>query len=131
MNSFFCFSQKNAFDIVIYGGTSAAISAAIQSSRMGKTVVLIEPTERIGGLTTGGLGQTKTESHEDAMWTFEPSAALKIFHEMLKQEKNITIVYNQRLNRKSGVKKSNGAISSISMESGKKFLGKVFIDATY
>src|SRR5680860_1766453 len=46
------------FDVVVYGGTSAGIAAAIQSSRMGKSVVLIEPTQRIGGLTTGGLGQT-------------------------------------------------------------------------
>ena len=46
------------YDIVIYGGTSAGISSAIQSSRMGKKVLLIEPTNRIGGLTTGGLGQT-------------------------------------------------------------------------
>jgi hypothetical protein len=53
------FSQSNeAYDIVIYGGTSAGISAAIQSSRMGKSVVLIEPSSRIGGLTTGGLGKT-------------------------------------------------------------------------
>ncbi len=53
------FSQNvKSFDLVIYGGTSAGISAAIQASRMGKTVVLIEPTSRIGGLTTGGLGQT-------------------------------------------------------------------------
>lgn len=49
---------QKPYEIVIYGGTSAGISAAIQSSRMGKTVVLIEPTKRIGGLTTGGLGQT-------------------------------------------------------------------------
>ncbi|HSM48401.1 MAG TPA: FAD-dependent oxidoreductase [Draconibacterium sp.] len=42
------FSQsiKN-YDLVIYGGTSAGISAAIQASRMGKTVILIEPTNRI------------------------------------------------------------------------------------
>ena len=46
------------FDIVVYGGTSSGVSAAIQSSRMGKRVVLIEPTNRVGGLTTGGLGQT-------------------------------------------------------------------------
>ncbi len=46
------------YDIVIYGGTSAGISAAIQSSRMGKSVLLIEPSQRIGGLTTGGLGAT-------------------------------------------------------------------------
>ena len=53
------FSQTTQlYDIVIYGGTSAGISSAIQSSRLGKKVVLIEPTNRIGGLTTGGLGQT-------------------------------------------------------------------------
>ncbi|MEM9143208.1 MAG: FAD-dependent oxidoreductase, partial [Bacteroidota bacterium] len=45
-------------DIVVYGATSAGIVAALQSSRIGKSVVLIEPTSRIGGLTTGGLGQT-------------------------------------------------------------------------
>jgi hypothetical protein len=49
---------QNNFDFVIYGGTSAGISAAIQASRLGKSVILIEPTGRIGGLTTGGLGQT-------------------------------------------------------------------------
>jgi choline dehydrogenase-like flavoprotein len=51
-------SQTNEYDIVIYGGTSAGIAAAIQSSRMGKSVLVIEPSSRIGGLTTGGLGQT-------------------------------------------------------------------------
>jgi NADPH-dependent 2,4-dienoyl-CoA reductase/sulfur reductase-like enzyme len=50
--------QTKKYDIVIYGGTSAGVAAALQSSRMGKSVVLIEPTNRIGGLTTGGLGQT-------------------------------------------------------------------------
>ncbi len=38
-------SQTN-YDIVIYGGTSAGVAAAIQASRMGKSVVLIEPTNR-------------------------------------------------------------------------------------
>ena len=162
------------FDIVVYGATSTGISSAIQSSRMGKKVILIEPTNRIGGLTTGGLGQTdignkqaigglsrefyqqvkayyqkpenwvwqKRESYKDggqttraaqadAMWTYEPSAALKIFQEMLSKEKNISLVYNQRLNRKSGVKKVSGKIISIQMESGQVYQGKMFIDATY
>ena len=47
-----------AADVVVYGGTSAGVAAAIQSARMGKTVVLIEPTDHVGGLTTGGLGYT-------------------------------------------------------------------------
>ena len=46
------------FDVVVYGGTSGGVTAAVQCSRMGKTVVLIEPTRFLGGLTTGGLGAT-------------------------------------------------------------------------
>jgi uncharacterized glyoxalase superfamily protein PhnB len=165
-------SQTN-YDIVIYGGTSAGISAAIQSSRMGKSVVLIEPTQKIGGLTTGGLGQTdignkqaiggisrefyqnikkyyddptnwkwqtkeeyrdggqtKTSVGEDAMWTFEPSAALKIYQKMIGAE-NIKLVYGEQLNRKNGVKKQGAKIIEIEMENGNSYKGKMFIDATY
>ena len=50
-------AQTN-YDLVIYGGTSAGVSAALQAKRSGLTAVLIEPTHRIGGLTTGGLGRT-------------------------------------------------------------------------
>jgi methionine-rich copper-binding protein CopC len=50
--------SETVHDLVIYGGTSAGIAAAIQAKKMGGSVVLIEPTQRIGGLTTGGLGQT-------------------------------------------------------------------------
>ena len=45
-------------DIVIYGSSPAALSAAVQAKRMGKTAVVVCPETRIGGLTTGGLGQT-------------------------------------------------------------------------
>ena len=47
-----------SYDIVVYGASSAGISAAIQGSRLGKKVLLIESGNRIGGLTTGGLGKT-------------------------------------------------------------------------
>ena len=48
----------DSYEIVVYGGTSGGVTAAIQASRMGKSVVLIEPTKFLGGLTTGGLGAT-------------------------------------------------------------------------
>ncbi len=51
-------TPADVYDIVVYGGTSGGIAAAIQASRMGKSVVLIEPYIRLGGMTTGGLGQT-------------------------------------------------------------------------
>ena len=47
-----------AFDIVVYGGTAAGVVSAIQADAMGKSVILIEPSDRLGGLTSGGLGQT-------------------------------------------------------------------------
>ncbi len=47
-----------AHDVVIYGGTSAGVVAAVQVARMGKSVVLIEPGRHLGGLTSGGLGAT-------------------------------------------------------------------------
>jgi hypothetical protein len=166
--------QNQTYDIVIYGGTSAGVAAAIQASRMNKSVVVIEPSQRLGGLTTGGLGQTdignkqaiggiarefyqqikvyydqpenwhwqkpqeyrdggqtRTEPGEAAMWTFEPSAALEVYHQMLEGEE-VDIVYGERLLRKTeGVSKSENMIQSITMESGKVFNGKVFMDATY
>lgn len=167
-------AQTESYDLVIYGGTSAGVAAAIQASRMDKSVVLIEPSSRLGGLTTGGLGQTdignkqaiggiarefyqnirkyyenplnwkwqkseeyrdggqtRTEAGEEAMWTFEPSAALKVYQQMIAAE-DIDIVYNERLERSSrGVTRSGQKIQSITMESGKTFRGKMFMDATY
>src|SRR5690554_6278522 len=116
-------SQTQSYDIVIYGGTSAGVAAAIQSSRLGKSVILIEPSSHVGGLTTGGLGATdignkqviggiskefyinikkyyddpanwkfqdrseyfsrpdqgRSKEGEEAMWTFEPTAAKKVY----------------------------------------------------
>ena len=46
------------YDVVVYGGTSGGVTAALQAARMGRTAVLIEPTQFLGGLTTGGLGAT-------------------------------------------------------------------------
>ena len=51
-------TAADRYDVVVYGGTSGGVTAAVQCSRMGKSVVLIEPTPFLGGLTTGGLGAT-------------------------------------------------------------------------
>ena len=170
--------ESGDYDIVIYGGTPAGLSAAVQAKRLGLKAVLIEPSRRIGGLTTGGLGRTdignknafggiarefykavrdwyrKPENwtretpakyaekmrtvndkryvpDEDTMWCFEPSAALAILEGWEKRD-NLEIVRGERLNRsKSGVVSSGKRIVAIYMESGRKFSGKIFIDATY
>jgi hypothetical protein len=45
-------------DVVIYGGTSAAITAAVQVKQMGRTVIIVSPDKHLGGLSSGGLGWT-------------------------------------------------------------------------
>jgi len=165
-----------AYDVVVYGGTAAGVAAAVQARRMGCGVVLVEPTRRLGGLSSGGLGQTdignkaaigglsrqfyrdvlahyrdpaawtwqrreqyrdggqtQTAGGEDAMWTFEPGVALKIFGAWI-ETNNIEVVYGERLDRASGVAMTRSVpwrILSVRMESGRVFRGKVFIDATY
>lgn len=163
-------AEEATYDVVVYGGTSGGAVAAIQTARMGKSVVLVEPGTHIGGLTSGGLGATdignkaaigglslefyrrigrfyqnesawnwekrgnyrsrRQATNEDAMWTFEPRVAEKIYRDWLK-ERGVPVVFNERLDRKEGVKKTAGRIAAIVMESGKTFRGKMFIDATY
>ena len=47
-------------DIVIYGGTSAGVIAAVQAKKMGRTVIIVSPDKHLGGLSSGGLGFTDT-----------------------------------------------------------------------
>lgn len=47
-------------DVVIYGGTCAAVTSAVQARKMGKTVIVVSPDKHLGGLSSGGLGFTDT-----------------------------------------------------------------------
>ena len=39
------------YDVVVYGGTSGGIIAAVQAKRMGKTAIIVCPDKHLGGLT--------------------------------------------------------------------------------
>ena len=168
-------AQSFTADIIVYGGTSAAVTAAVEAAQSGKTVLMVSPDTHLGGLTSGGLGFTDTgnksvigglsrefyhrvwqhyndsaawkwEKHaafgnkgqgtvamdgvNRTMWIFEPHVAEQVFEELIK-ENNIRVLRNEWLDRKKGVKKVEGRIVSIKTLSGKRFTGKMFIDATY
>ncbi|MEN6405320.1 MAG: FAD-dependent oxidoreductase [Thermoguttaceae bacterium] len=165
-------AENAPYDVVIYGGTSAGVAAAIQTARLGHRVVLIEPSRYIGGLTSGGLGATdignkkaiggiarefyqriyrhysqddawsqetlqqyrdRAKGHwvdNEAMWGFEPRVAEIVFRKML-ADAGVTPVLGQRLDRKHGVHKDGQRLVSITMQSGRTFEGRMFIDATY
>ncbi len=46
--------------VIIYGGTSAAVTAAVEIVQSGKTVLVVSPDTHLGGLSAGGLGFTDT-----------------------------------------------------------------------
>ncbi|MGH7139732.1 MAG: FAD-dependent oxidoreductase [Pirellulales bacterium] len=142
-------SQSQRYDVVVYGGTSAGVAAAVQAARLGKSVVLIEPARHLGGLTSGGLGATdignkgaigglsrdfyrRVGKHygTDEAWTFEPHVAEQVMNELVR-EACVKVVFGERLDLANAVKKNGGHITAISMESGREFAGRVFIDAGY
>lgn len=51
-------AAEESCDVLVYGGTSSGVAAAVEIGRSGKSVILIEPSDRLGGLTSGGLGWT-------------------------------------------------------------------------
>ncbi|MFB2120659.1 FAD-dependent oxidoreductase [Parapedobacter sp. 2B3] len=55
-----CNSQEYRADIVIYGGTSAAVIASVEAKKAGKSVIIVSPDRHLGGLSSGGLGFTDT-----------------------------------------------------------------------
>lgn len=59
-----------SYDVVVYGATPAGIAAAVAAGKSGKTVLLIEPTSRIGGLVTSGLSHTDFHSRESLTGSF-------------------------------------------------------------
>jgi len=55
---------KYRADIIVYGGTSAAVTAAVRAARDGKQVIMVSPDHHLGGLSAGGLGFTDTGNKE-------------------------------------------------------------------
>jgi hypothetical protein len=57
-------ADEKVFDVVVYGGTSSGVAAAVQVKRMGRSVVIVAPEKHLGGLTSGGLGWTDSGRKE-------------------------------------------------------------------
>ncbi|MCR5017169.1 MAG: FAD-dependent oxidoreductase [Bacteroidales bacterium] len=140
---------KPKYDVCIYGGSAAGIVAAYSAAQMGLNVVVIEPTARFGGLTTGGLGQTdignkqvvkglalqfyrKLGAHYGNLenWVFEPSAAAEIMNEYLSHPR-ITAINGYHL---VDACKEGTDIRSIRVACDKdtlSFMAPWFIDCSY
>ena len=136
-------------DVCVYGGTSGGVIAAVQSARLGKSVALAVFGNHVGGMTSGGLGQTDVGSNGDTYiqgvsrefynriaarysvtapkFTFEPKIAESVFNTML-TEVGVTPRLQQHL---ASVTKSGQRITEIAMDDGTIYRARVFVDASY
>lgn len=55
--------KGQTYDLIIYGGTPAGVTASIQGAELGHTVLLIEPSFYIGGMLVEGLGGSDIDNH--------------------------------------------------------------------
>ena len=46
---------QTSADVIVYGSTPGGFCAAIAAAREGASVILLEPTDHVGGMNTGGL----------------------------------------------------------------------------
>ena len=137
------------FDVVVYGGTSGGVIAAVAAAREGAAVALLEPGRHLGGMSSGGLGWTD-HGHKETIggysrefyervgkyydkrivWYFEPHVAERVFNDM-PAEAGVKVFLEHRLKEKGGVRKQGSRITSIRMEDGSDFRARVFVDSTY
>ena len=140
------------YDICVYGGTSSGVIAAYSAAMQGKTVVVVEPGHRAGGLSSGGLGQTdignkqaveglsldfyrRVGQHygELEKWIFEPKVALDIFNGYIERG-GVNMLYGHRI---LSADKHGTRIESIRLQDTGKPLGrtvvraKQYIDSSY
>jgi hypothetical protein len=145
-------------DICIYGGTSGGVIAAVQATKMGKRVVLVEPGAHLGGMTSGGLsavdigdprsvgglareyftrlvaGYGKTLDWDKKMGHGTGGAysiephVAEAIFDEMAAEAGVVVLRDARL---SSVKKDGSHITQLHCDDGRSVRAKVFIDTTY
>lgn len=122
--------------------------AAVDLARRGRTVVLLDPDDHIGGMTSAGLGATDVgdprviggmarEFYErvataygaspgEATFKFEPHVAEQVFRALL-DEARVPLVRARLIS----VSRSRRRLTSILVSGEQTFSARVFIDASY
>lgn len=147
-----------AEDVVIYGGTPAGIAAAVSAARQEKSVLLVDPYQRIGGLMSNGLSHTDFHSFEGLNGAFlehanrvqayyvekygegapqtknwrgthaEPHVHQLVFQQLLAEYPAIRVETGHRLER---VERNGARIVSANFGGDLTASGTIFIDASY
>lgn len=147
-------TNSNPADLVVYGGTASGVMTAYSAAKQGLHVVLLEPTNHLGGMVTGGLSATDyayfgiiggytREFYRQAAehygthdllhptdWLSEPKVGEAIFNAWLRDAK-VEIHLNERLKEKRGVEMKGKQLTGLVTEDGKHWNGRIFADCSY
>ena len=77
-----------------------------------------------------GQGTPAIDGEQRTMWIFEPHVAEAVFEEFVREYK-IPVHRGEWLDRGRGVSKDGARIVAITMVSGRRYTGRMFVDATY
>lgn len=144
--------ERHMHDVVVYGDSSGAAIAAIAAKRAGRSVIWLNPTSFVGGMSASGLGATDFLGYrstfggiasefydgvakaygKSSVRNFEPHVGKQVFEQLIAAA-GITVLYQEMLDRTpgKGVTMDGKRITAITTVSGKTYQGKMFIDATY
>ena len=128
------------FDVVIYGASPAAVSAAVQARKMGRTAGVFVFRRHVGGMSSSGLSDVDYGKKETiggmARKVFldffkkqvqSPAEVETLFLTML-TEAGVPVFFEHRLH---SVDRQADRITRIVFENGDSARGKVFLDTTY
>lgn len=140
---------KITYDIVIYGGTPGGICAAVAAAKNGNSVLLIEQTGHIGGLSTSGINTSEAEHILPCSFSglaleflkklgkhyglnvplhrWEPRVAEEVFSQML-EDAGVVVRFNEFV---TDTVVESGTIKSLTLNKVTQVTGQVFIDASY
>jgi len=149
-----CATTVYEADVCVYGATPGGITAAISAAREGASVVLLEQTKHVGGLSTSGLNRdegehmdratlgglcqdftaeaarrsgSSTEAIQRGARKWQSKVAEQVFLDMLKRA-GVPVRYEQLLEK---VEKNGTRITKLQVRSGTVYHANVYIDATY
>ena len=154
-------AETRTADVLVYGATPAGICAAVGAAREGVSVLLIEPSEHVGGVNTGGLcfsdsNQTvraalrglfeefhqRIEDDYNARGVKLPYTVVEKDQKVWTYEPHVAARVTEAMLKEAGVpvltgrilsraNKDGARVKSIATTKGETFAAKTFIDATY
>ena len=145
-------AEKDTPDICVYGGTASGVMAAVTAAKQGRTVIIVEPSRWLGGMTGGGLSHVDWGREKAVGGTalsilsknYDDAKYREVFAELVKKYR-IRVIYERRV---SSLQKDGTSIRSISIDhappdargcpvatptkaNAMTITAKVFIDCSY